>query len=98
LRSHAALRDCAWIQKHADHYSAGVPDFSVSIKERTIWFEVKIGKNNPTKLQAWTLKRLGVAGVFIRASYRGNYAWLNDNDYLEFPALVDKIVQRCLDV
>jgi len=55
------------IFKHNDFYTAGIPDFSVSVKELgiTSWFEIKMAGNNPTKLQQYYLDRLPRAHVII---------------------------------
>jgi len=48
----------AVIFKHHNFYTAGVPDFSVSLDGRTVWFECKLERNEPTKLQRYYLDRL----------------------------------------
>lgn len=91
LRSHPALKD-AVIFKFNDRTTRGIPDFSISIYEHTIWFEVKVGNNNPTKIQAYFLKKFRGAAVLLRNS--GRITWVNDNEYFEFDELVDNIVRR----
>ena len=94
LRSHPRLHS-AVIFKHNDRSTRGIPDFSISIGVRTLWFEVKVGKNNPTKIQAYFLKKLSTGAVLLRNS--GAITWFTDNEYFEFAELVEIIVRRCIN-
>lgn len=58
LKHLRAAMPTAVIFKNCDFYTAGIPDFSVSMDGITTWFEVKIAPNKPTALQAEFLKRL----------------------------------------
>jgi len=64
LTKHQALRD-AIIIKHANHYSGGLPDFSITLGRCTHWFELKMYPNTPSKLQALMLEQLGDGGHLI---------------------------------
>ena len=51
----------AVVYRHEDHFTAGIPDLSVTLPPRTVWIEVKFAnrrKAEPTKLQALALRRL----------------------------------------
>lgn len=95
LRSHAALAEAVVI-KHCQQFAAGVPDFSISIGARTIWIECKIAPKEPTKLQAYYLRRLrdGAATVIARTDgkfavlYAVGQSWL-----YPFDELVEAIVR-----
>ena len=76
LRTHPLLRDSAWIQKHNDRSSRGVPDFSVTVGMRTLWVECKMEGEKPTKIQQWTLNRIGDGAMTIWFGHGGCcYAW-----------------------
>jgi hypothetical protein len=99
LRSHTALRE-AWIVKHNDRTTSGIPDFSISVGRITLWFEVKIWGNELTKLQQWTIKQLGKGGVQIHARKDGkvaNIIPIYPAALLEFSELVEEIVRRCVN-
>jgi len=100
LRSHAALRD-AVIFKHADRFSAGVPDFSVTVGCRTTWWEVKVKPHVCTKLQSWYLAKLGACAFVIKTSNDGQWIeWFNAHEGrgTNFVSAVNEIVERCLHV
>lgn len=96
LKQHPALRE-AWIQKHNDRTSAGIPDFSVTRNRVTVWYEVKMWPNRPTKLQAWTLRRLKDGGALIIVKGRDCVITpITQIGYLTFEQLVEEIVQRSM--
>ena len=96
LRSHAALRD-AYIVKHANPFTAGVPDFSVSIGRTTLWCEVKRHHQNPTKLQWHTIKKLedGSAVIWFNSDKLAFVYW-NDitTDWMTMSELCAWIARR----
>lgn len=92
----------ATVFKHADGYTAGIPDFSLTIHGRTSWVEVKLITNKKIfePLQLATLKRLG--GWYIVWDPHQRLAWLfradeepehamYHSDALIFKELCDKI-------
>lgn len=100
LRSHATLRDRAVIYKHADRFSAGIPDFSISIGYRTLWFECKMYGSVPTKLQDYYLKRHGDAAAVVTCSKNGREMLISPLEavagWMTFEQLVNEIVTRCV--
>lgn len=54
------------ILRHEDHYTAGVPDVSISFNNRTLWLEIKFDRLRSRGIQRETLRRL--KGYFV--SYR----------------------------
>jgi hypothetical protein len=102
LRTHPGLIRDAVIWKHADPYSKGIPDFSISIGQKTIWFEVKVWPNRPTKLQSYYLSRLKAGGKLIMALSSGGKViiafssgrFVGFNGYWHtFSGLVEEIVR-----
>jgi len=57
----------AWIYKTADRWTSGIPDLVLCIKGLFHAIELKVGKNEPTKLQRYVLNKIrtasGRAGV-----------------------------------
>lgn len=97
LRSHTALKN-AVIFKHADRWSAGIPDFSVTLNERTTWWEIKVKPNTMTKLQSWFLAKLGATAFCIRATKDGQWVEVFNAKYgysNQFAATVEEIVTMC---
>lgn len=96
LKQHPALRE-AWIQKHNDRSSAGIPDLSVSIGCGTLWIEVKVAPYRPTRLQDWTLRKLGVGAMLVAALNDGRSVAVvcYDNSsakFLDFDNAIEEIV------
>lgn len=54
------------ILRHEDHFTAGVPDTSISFDGRTLWLEIKFGRLRTRDIQRETLRRL--KGYFVRYS------------------------------
>lgn len=100
LRAHSALRKRAVIYKYADRYSAGIPDFSISLGYRTLWFECKMYGNVPTKLQDYYLQRLGDAAAVITCSKDGREMLISPIEslvgWMSLEQLVAEIVTRCV--
>lgn len=97
LRSRDTLKD-AVIFKHADRFSAGIPDFSVTLNERTTWWEVKVKPNTMTKLQSWFLAKLGATAFCIRATQDGKWVEIFNARYgysNQFNAAIEEIVTMC---
>ncbi len=95
LRKTEALRD-AWIVKHNDATTGGVPDFSVTVGRHTEWFEVKLHPNRPTKLQAWTLEKIGAGGHVVTLGKYGNWTGLDGmcDVYHHSSTIFDRLVER----
>lgn len=89
------------IWKHNDMTTRGIPDFSVSYEIRTIWFEVKLGKNKLDDLQKYYVERLGTGALVIRAGRDGRMATIidpvgsEDIANLSFDGLLEEIIRRC---
>ena len=57
------LPKCFFWKEHGGQYgTAGIPDIIVCYKGRFIALEVKIGSNQPTRLQAATIEQIRRAG------------------------------------
>jgi hypothetical protein len=97
LRSHPALREAVIFKFNATGGSLqrGIPDFSITMGTYTCWAEVKVGENNPTKIQAYFLKKLGEGAILIRSTKR--ISLVNDNEYFEFDELVECIARRVVN-
>jgi hypothetical protein len=109
----ALLREPAlknWILwKHCDMYTRAIPDFSLSFEKTTIWFELKIWPNGPTKMQAYYIKRLRRGGTLITVDKDLKRAWMQTGAYCDVACdlktsaavvewLVSEIVRRCVNV
>ena len=68
--------------KSSDKFTAGIPDIIGCIKSRMIAIELKVGKNNPTLQQKYTIKKLDQAGAITGICY-------NLNDIRELLLLFD---------
>lgn len=64
IRQHPDMR-AAVVYKHNDFYTAGIPDFSISMGLKTTWWEVKVEPNAPTKLQQIYLEKLSPGSYII---------------------------------
>ena len=95
LKQHAMLKS-AVIWKHANPFTRGVPDFSISIGARTIWVEVKMQKGKLAPIQKFYLERLRKGAMLVVAMNDGRDAWVEDR-IVSFDGLVAEIVQRCFD-
>jgi len=59
------VKDCFFWKEHGGCYgTSGIPDIIVCYRGRFISFECKAGKNNPTVLQAVTIKQILKAGGY----------------------------------
>lgn len=59
----STLPKCFFWKEHGGQYgTAGIPDIIVCYKGRFIALEVKIGSNQPTRLQAATIEQIRRAG------------------------------------
>ena len=59
----ATLPECFFWKEHGGQYgTAGIPDIIVCYKGRFIALEAKVGKNQPTRLQAATIEQIKRAG------------------------------------
>lgn len=58
-----SLPNCYCWKEHGGQYgTAGVPDVIACVSGRFVAFEVKVGKNKPTKLQEHTIEKIKKAG------------------------------------
>jgi hypothetical protein len=101
----AALRKAdpnAVVIKLADAYTAGIPDFFITIRGVTTFFEVKLTTNKeifrPIQLQ--TLQRLGRGAYIVWdvAAKRGDLFWALNQDYtpyFNFKELVEQVLIIC---
>ena len=55
--------------KSSDNFTAGLPDIIGCIKTRMIAIELKVGKNEATLQQIYTIKKLGAAGAITGICY-----------------------------
>ena len=51
-----------WIYKTADRWTAGIPDLLLCDRGVLCAIELKAGKNRPTRIQRYVLKRIRFAG------------------------------------
>lgn len=59
----ATLPECFCWKEHGGQYgTAGIPDIIVCYKGRFVALEAKVGKNQPTPLQAATIEQIRKAG------------------------------------
>lgn len=59
----ATLPECFYWKEHGGQYgTAGIPDIIVCYKGRFIALEAKVGRNQPTRLQAATIVQIRHAG------------------------------------
>ena len=59
----ATLPECFFWKEHGGQYgTAGIPDIIVCYKGRFIALEAKVGRNQPTRLQAATIDQIRRAG------------------------------------
>lgn len=59
----ATVPECfAWKEHGGQYGTAGIPDIIVCYKGRFVGLEAKVGKNQPTKLQAATIEQIRKAG------------------------------------
>jgi hypothetical protein len=70
LKAHPSLQG-AVIFKHSDFYTMGVPDFTITIRGRTTWWEVKVHPNKPTKIQQFYIDALKPVSYVIVAKEHG---------------------------
>ena len=52
------------ILRHEDHFTAGIPDTSISFNGHTLWLEIKFDDLRSRGIQRETLRRL--KGYFVR--------------------------------
>jgi len=104
LRSHPQLHS-AVIFKHNDRSTRGIPDFSISIGVRTLWFEVKVNPNKLTKIQNYFIAKLNLGASVIYSSPSGQWAAIvtpsrsigTDVAHVTFRELIEVIVERCIN-
>ncbi len=52
----------AWFYKSADRWTSGIPDLILCVEERLYAIELKVGRNKPTPIQEFVIKRIQAAG------------------------------------
>jgi len=52
----------AWLYKSADRWTSGIPDLIICINGKFMAIELKVGKNKPTRIQQYVLKKIEKAG------------------------------------
>lgn len=90
------------VLKHADRFTGGIPDLSVTVRGVTTWIEVKVDGNVATPLQLWTMRQLGRALLLswhgtIRGGC-GELSWRGDtifSDVFPYTELVKRIASIC---
>ena len=95
IRHHPELAEGA-IFKLNDYYSAGIPDFCISLHGKTIWCEIKVEPNKPTNLQMYYLKRM-LPSYVITHNFKTGYTEFASiepiwSDVFNFNDLVEAIV------
>lgn len=55
--------------KTSDRFQAGIPDIIGCVKGRMVAIELKVGKNDATVLQKYTIRKLGKAGAITGVCY-----------------------------
>src|SRR2546423_13399962 len=98
LRQHAALKG-AVIWKLNDRTTMGIPDFVVTLNERTTWWEVKVWPNVLTKIQCYYLMRLRLSWCVIlqKGIVLIRPQGMPVNSYFSFETAIAEIVRRCRD-
>lgn len=97
LREHPDLRANGVVFRHTNWMTSGVPDFSVTLREHTLWVECKMLGNKPTKIQKSFLDKLARGAALITASVDGKRAVITPVEHigwLTMEELADEIVQR----
>lgn len=62
----ATMPECFFWKEHGGQYgTAGIPDIIVCYKGRFYGLEAKVGKNQPTRLQAATIEQIRHAGGVV---------------------------------
>lgn len=52
----------AWFYKSADRFTSGIPDLILCINGMFYAIELKVGRNDPTKIQEYVLNKIQSAG------------------------------------
>ena len=61
-------QDC-YVIKTSDRFTAGIPDILICMEGRFIALELKVGKNKPTKIQDYHLRKIRKAGGYSQVIY-----------------------------
>ena len=51
-----------WVYKTADRWTSGIPDLLLCIEGRFYAIELKVGRNQPTKIQRYVIEKIRVSG------------------------------------
>jgi Holliday junction resolvase len=100
LKSALERRAQSWVVvKHCDRFSRGIPDLSVSQGSMTLWIEVKMDPEMPTKIQGYYLRKLHHGGALVCASHDGKMAMFTNpypngtSHFVSFETLVEMITR-----
>ena len=52
----------AWVYKAADRWTSGIPDLLLCVDGRFMGIELKVGNNQPTKIQKYVIERIRASG------------------------------------
>lgn len=96
LKSLRAAMPEAMVFKHTDLRHGGMPDFSVTVGERTTWWEAKRQGEKLTPLQRATMSRLRLAYI-IYYFEDGSYTIVKNPGPTEFVPR-NKIVRRMMQI
>ena len=51
-----------WVYKAADRWTSGIPDLLLCIEGRFYAIELKVGRNQPTKIQRYVIEKIKASG------------------------------------
>jgi len=73
-----------WIYKAADRWTSGIPDILLCVDGRFMAIELKVGSNQPTKIQKYVLAKIRASGgratVCRSVEEAGNFMKGGDGD------------------
>ncbi|MFA5161887.1 MAG: VRR-NUC domain-containing protein [Elusimicrobiales bacterium] len=52
----------AWVYKAADRWTSGIPDILLCVDGRFMAIELKVGNNQPTRIQKYVLAKIRASG------------------------------------
>lgn len=82
----------AVIFKHNDFYTAGIPDFTITLNGKTTWFEIKVIPNKVTELQALFIVKLQPRSHIITFSRDGKYLSIDNGETISFALGLERII------
>ena len=51
-----------WVYKAADRWTSGIPDLLLCIEGRFYAIELKVGRNQPTRIQRYVIEKIRASG------------------------------------